>query len=555
MPYNPPPSNQSLVFSDVGAWVPFGTYAPGNFRTEPNGDRRLVSGAYQAGATYGTIDTVHSFLVTPAGITQAVADARYSPIGTNYREVAVWTGDDLSVGYEADANGIDMVSAGAIHAICGIMNLPPEGADLHCDIWQMVGATSVESVVATIVVTAGTVYGALNPLGADINFADGDSFRAVITQVGSTYAGQGLKIRIALNGRTFIAIPAAPGVPTGLAITATTANSITLSWAHGANSNQEILYRKGPGEAAFTPYAELGSATSFTDLGPANTGLNAGDTCSYQLRARRSKSVSALTASVTGSASATAFWLPNGTGVGNMDPAMVTVMWGANLTQATAVQVVNDPPQRIRLSGGNVTGGNAQADQGLIKHIKDPSSHTAYTVDMKFSMPDASGQWDVYIECNDFNLSGTAAATYLQFEGNQSAMRWAGKYGGTFQNFSDPAYPANLLSIARTSSSGIAWPTGTLVVGTKYGLRYEVLVNNGDGSKTINVRMGTGAQFDAGPSTLPLWGVLTLDQPRNSQIPAGYVFLNIEGSSAAASAKRLLDVWDFRVTPLTGAGL
>jgi YD repeat-containing protein len=87
--------------------------------------------------------------------------------------------------------------------------------------------------------------------------------------------------------------PPAPGVPTGLAVTATTVTSISLSWNATAWATEYFIVRTGPLNNPTTQSFAI-YTTSFSD-----TSVQAGETYQYQVQAYDHAGTSALSAYVT----------------------------------------------------------------------------------------------------------------------------------------------------------------------------------------------------------------------------------------------------------------
>lgn len=565
MSYTPPSGGGggTLTLVDKGAWTAFATYAPGNLFTAPDGSRWSVLQQYTAGATYqsGGVDgPPNTAFISGAGITQAAADLRYSPLGAGFLEVTVATGDLLLSGYNADTNGVDMIAAGNIHAIACLSDLPAAGSDVHVDIWKCPAATGIDAIVATATIAVGTVRGVLNPLGADIAVADGDKITPRVSQVGSTFPGRGLKVRLALNGRTFPNALATPGAPTGFAVTSSNANSITLGWTNGANATGVIIYRDS------LPYDTI-TGTSYTDLGPNGTGLSAGETHQYAIQSRRFDSLGAVSGNIAGTALLTYQWVN-----GAIDPTMYRVMVGTS-TPAPSVTYSSTSPVGIKTTGSNV-GTFLAADKALVQHIKDTTagaSHTAATAYFLINPADAGDQWLVQVLASDQTAVGQSPSQHIDLNMSTSGCRLSGVLAGwdptvggrgtgaigSTQTFTDSAYPTNQMgSLTRVAGGGINWPT-TVTAGTAFGLGVEVLkVDVPSNTQTINIRQGSLAQFNTDPTQMPLMMqlVLTTSQVTALSAAGGYMCFGQTGSSSPGQTPiHSTTLQSVLYTPLTAA--
>lgn len=513
---------------------------------------------------------------SPAAWSQSAADLRYAPLGAFLKEVAVWTGDLFVRGADEDPNGIDMIAAGAIHQLDAVTDLPPEGADAIVNVYKLTLPGNVESLIGTVTVPMGTAHGQFTYTGVgtggspDAAFADGDKIFARLAQVGSTFPGAGLKLRIALGGRTFPAVPT-PGVPTGFGVTASDATSVTLSWGNGTNSSQGLLYRSNS-NGDLVPYWNVGSVTSFVDRGPDGLGLAPGETHTYGIKGRRSSALSALSATAVGGSIAYSAWVKTD---GTLDTTVVspTIGGGGSAGQGITTVTQNGSLAAL-LKGGNSASSFAAADRVLLIGTNPAGAHSGYAVNTLMSPFNAGSLWEWDLASDTFNLSGTNPANYLQFQGSVNALRIGAKFGswiptsvtgqgttaGSFQNISDPAYPVNLLGTTTRSSSG-GLPYGfTLVNTAKYGFRFELQPPTGSGgtvSQVVVIRFGSEAQYGvrgATAASMPVFTTLTVTADRQQYRAPGMAAFQQQGVSAAAGTAGGVYLYDFQVAALTPVG-
>jgi hypothetical protein len=555
------------VPTDTGSWAASHAYAAGNYFTAPDGSRWQVAVAYTSGPSFaaGGLDGSKAIMTAPAAITgyltATTANGLYAPISSAYQQVIAWDGGDLRTGFDLDPNGIDMGSSGQINQCVIDLDLPVTGADGIVHFYRLNSGSggNTETDFATVTVTNGQVQG-VTTLATPLAYAKKDKIGIRVTQVGSTFAGRGLKARIMLGTET-VATITAPGTPTALTITGTTSNSASMSWASGTNSSQAIIYRDG------IPYWNVGTLTTFTDLGPDGLGLGSSENHTYAVQARRYSSLSAISASVGPvGPTVTASWLPQADGA--LNPAMVNVIRGANVPSGN----VNVSANVLQITGTAVTGGNAQADRVLLKHVGgDGAVHPAFRVDMLARPDTSSTQWEIYLGATDFNLSGTSTTNYVVAQCTTGGVTFGGKMGtwvpasgtgtgttaGTFQRFSDTStYPVDQFNgtLTRTAGGSISWPGGALNTTTSYGWRFELLAKNGDGTRYFSIRKGSATEYAANPGTMTLVGTLQLTNAQVAGMSAGYVFLQLLAQSTVGGTPYGLKVYDFDVTALAAVG-
>lgn len=555
------------VPTETGTWAASQAYTPGSYYTAPDGSRWQVAVAYTSGPSFaaGGLDGTKSIMTAPPAITgyltSSAANGLYAPISAAYGQVIAWDGGDWRLGFDLDPNGIDMGSSGQINQVVIDADLPVIGADgiVHFYRLNTGSGGNTETDFATCTVTNGQVQG-VTTLGTPLAYVKKDKIGIRVTQLGSTFPGRGLKARLMLGTET-VATVTAPGTPTGLTIVGTTSNSVSMTWASGANSSQAIIYRDG------IPYWNVGTLTTFTDLGPDGLGIPAGESHTYAVQARRYSALSAISASVGPvGPTVTASWLPQADGV--LNSAMVTVIRGANVPSGN----VNVASNVLQITGTAVTGGNAQADRVLLKHVGgDGAVHPAFRVDMLARPDTSSTQWEVYLGATDFNLSGTSTTNYVVAQLTTGGVTFGGKMGtwvpasgtgtgttaGTFQRFSDTTtYPVDQFNgtLTRTAGGSISWPGGALNTTTSYGWRFELLAKNGDGSRYFSIRKGSATEYAANPGTMTLVGTLQLTTAQVAGMSSGYVFLQLLAQSTAGGTPYGLKVYDFDVTALAGVG-
>jgi poly(3-hydroxybutyrate) depolymerase len=141
----------------------------------------------------------------------------------------------------------------------------------------------------------------LNGPGAvdDTTAGSGASFAKSYTNLANGYytgsvtatdSGTGLTSNACSIAQFLVGTPPALQPPAGLAVGATTSNSVTLSWSAAGGATGYNVYRNGS-----RVNASAVTATSYTD-----TGLAASTTYSYQVSSTNGSSESALSAAVTG---------------------------------------------------------------------------------------------------------------------------------------------------------------------------------------------------------------------------------------------------------------
>jgi len=129
-----------------------------------------------------------------------------------------------------------------------------------------------------------------------------------------------------------------PATPSGLAATAASPTSISLSWAD--NSNNETGFKIERGTSASGPFAQIilvgAGSTSYSD-----TGLNASTTYYYQVRATNSTGDSAYTpvASATTPATVIIPLAPSGLTATTASATSISLSWTDNSNNETAFKI------------------------------------------------------------------------------------------------------------------------------------------------------------------------------------------------------------------------
>lgn len=540
-----PPTSSAILAATAGSYAPFsGAYRQVAFRT---GQRLFVgleldgSGIdMPAAGTVNQIVATDDFFSVGNDVVAGLWQLNSSNVETQVAAVPILAGKVGTVWQVQRTDTVTVTSGSATVTGATAITVYDKGRKItgtgipaNTFVGQtMTPGTSFKlssSATSQVDVTA-TANGTSVVIGAAISFAKDDQFFCRTTQVGSTFPGQGLKVRLMLGTET-ARVNTTPGVPSGLAVTGTTSNSVTLSWTLGSNSSQTILLRDG------APYALLGTTTTYTDLGPNGTGLTSADAGghTYAVAARRGNACSAATSTVTGAPTTDYVIVPQALS-GAMDGTKSTVTLGSS--SGTAATFGTGGLVLTTTSGA--AGGFSANDKVNILFVGDTGNYSAWRSKGKFIMSATTDILTFNLSCNSSiatSYTNGVQWTLGAFSYNvafKAASFGSGSGGtgtnGSSQALTDSAYP--ITSATTTASGGSVTLGSSLVAGTEYGYKIQQ-TNNGDGTQTVQLYLGTAAQYAS--DTMPLLNTITLNATMKTAMAAGRMNVCQNGVSAASS--------------------
>ncbi|MFE9094016.1 chitinase [Streptomyces sp. NPDC007264] len=155
--------------------------------------------------------------------------------------------------------------------------------------------------------------------------------------------------------------PTVPATPTGLAVSATTSSSVSLSWNPVSGATGYTVYRDGT------------KATAVTGTSATVTGLSPSTSYSFQVTATDAAGESARSATATATTAAS-----GGGGGGALPEHAVTGYW-QNFDNGAAVQRISDVPSQYDIIA--VAFADATGTPGAVSFTLDSSGLGGYTVD------------------------------------------------------------------------------------------------------------------------------------------------------------------------------
>ncbi len=185
-------------------------------------------------------------------------------------------------------------------------------------------------------------------------------------------------------------VVAAPAVPTGLSASAVSASQIDLTWTASSGATSYTLYRSTSSGGTYSEI-ELENVTSYSN----NTGLSAGTTYYYKIKAHNAGGDSELSGEVTATTVVAAPAVPTGLSASAVSSSQIDLTWTAS-SEATSYTIYRSTSSGGTYDSVGVASGNSYNNNtGL-------SAGTAYYY--KIKAHNAGG---------DSDLSGEVTATTI----------------------------------------------------------------------------------------------------------------------------------------------
>lgn len=469
-----------------------------------------------------------SFLDLQAVFAPITGSTQYASAAAAFKSILLESGDVITQGMDLRPNGVRMPGVALlVNAFAVEQDIPATGAQS----WRLVDFQASGTIVTIGTVTVPALTRAA--VVGSLNYTVAATSRLLVqnTSVAGTYNGQGVTAVIALGSGSSLSEPSAPATPTGLAVSSTTATSVTLTWGSTSGATSYLLVADG------IPVVITTSTT-------ATYAVATGSSHSFQVAALCPGAMSGLSSSVGGQAftSYTFFSQSDGAPVG----------WTTALGGSSTGQAVTVTSNVLHLTSGNTASSGATADMVGAQVNADSGTHTLWDEQGQYALDNTLAVCDIYQSATA--MTSTFGFTNgVQFELNASQMRIGIKAVGYLSGaFTTPTY-----TTTTGATSGYAtYPTGFGMVADGahfYGWRARI-IDNGDGTLTAELRLGTTAQLAAG--TLPVVLSAVLPSAFKTAMAPGNCYIRQLGSTNGTTATTCGSRWQvLTVTPTTAAGV
>jgi len=164
------------------------------------------------------------------------------------------------------------------------------------------------------------------------------------------------------NTATATTLPAVPAAPSGLVATAASSSAINLSWVSNSTNETSFKIERALGAGAFSQVGTVGAGvTTYAD-----SGLTAGTTYSYRVRASNSGGDSAYSNTATATTTVTAPAAPTGLVATAASSTAINLTWVSNSTNETSFKIERALGAGAFSQVGTVGAGvTSYADSGL----------------------------------------------------------------------------------------------------------------------------------------------------------------------------------------------